>query len=85
MALARITQRATFPACAAPRRAGIGQHHHVSGKHLAAYAAEMAWREDSRRMVNEALHQAAVSTALGIRSAACGRAAGSDDCLDTIT
>ncbi len=27
------------------RRAELGQHHHVSGKYLAAYACEMAWRE----------------------------------------
>jgi len=41
------------------RRAELGQHHHISGKYLAAYAVEMAWREDSRRMPNGALHQAA--------------------------
>ncbi len=27
-------------------RAEIGQHHHISGKYLGFYAAEMAWRED---------------------------------------
>lgn len=32
------------------RRADMGQHHHISGKYLAAYAVEMAWREDGRRM-----------------------------------
>jgi len=46
------------------RRAELGQHHHISGKYLAAYAVEMAWREDSRRMPNGALHQAATSAAL---------------------
>ena len=46
------------------RRAELGQHHHVSGKYLAAYAVEMAWREDNRRMPNGALHQAATGAAL---------------------
>ena len=31
------------------RRAEIGIHHHIAGKYLSAYAAEMAWREDCRR------------------------------------
>ena len=47
------------------RRAELGQHHHISGKYLAAYAVEMAWREDGRRMPNGALHQAATGAALG--------------------
>jgi hypothetical protein len=47
------------------RRAEIGQHHHVSGKYLAAYAVEMAWREDNRRCSNGTLHQAATGAALG--------------------
>ena len=47
------------------RRAEMGQHHHISGKYLPAYAAEMAWREDNRRMSNGALHQAATGAALG--------------------
>ncbi len=47
------------------RRAEIGQHHHVSGKYLAAYAVEMAWRGDNRRMADGALHQAATGAALG--------------------
>lgn len=34
------------------RRAEIGTHHHIAGKHLAAYATEMAWREDARRQSN---------------------------------
>jgi len=46
------------------RRAELGQHHHISGKYLLAYAVEMAWREDGRRMPNGALHQAATAAAL---------------------
>lgn len=34
------------------RRAEIGTHHHISGPYLAAYAAEMDWREDRRRVSN---------------------------------
>ena len=34
------------------RRAEIGTHHHISGRYLAAYANEMAWREDNRRKSN---------------------------------
>lgn len=34
------------------RRAEDGTHHHISGKYLAAYATEMAWREDNRRVSN---------------------------------
>jgi transposase-like protein len=34
------------------RRAEIGVHHHISGVYLFAYAAEMAWREDHRRVSN---------------------------------
>lgn len=34
------------------RRAEIGIHHHISGRHLHAYANEMAWREDNRRVSN---------------------------------
>lgn len=34
------------------RRAEIGTHHHISGKYLSAYALEMAWREDNRRVSN---------------------------------
>ena len=46
------------------RRAEIGQHHHVSGRYLGAYAVEMAWREDRRRVANGALHEAATGAAL---------------------
>jgi len=30
----------------------MGTHHHVAGKYLSAYANEMAWREDFRRVSN---------------------------------
>ena len=46
------------------RRAELGQHHHISGKYLAAYAVEMAWREDTRRQANGMLHEAATCAAL---------------------
>jgi len=34
------------------RRAETGIHHHIAGPYLAAYATEMAWREDGRRTSN---------------------------------
>jgi len=34
------------------RRAEIGTHHHIAGPYLGAYAMEMAWREDNRRISN---------------------------------
>jgi len=34
------------------RRAEIGIHHKIAGPYLAAYAAEMDWREDNRRVSN---------------------------------
>ena len=34
------------------RRAEIGVHHHIAGKYLSSYAAEMAWREDCREEAN---------------------------------
>jgi hypothetical protein len=34
------------------RRAEIGTHHHIAGPYLAAYADEMSWREDNRRLSN---------------------------------
>jgi transposase-like protein len=46
------------------RRAEIGQHHHISGKYLGFYAAEMAWREDARRVSNGGQHEAATGAAL---------------------
>ena len=47
------------------RRAEMGQHHHISGKYLGFYAAEMAWREDRRRVANGVQHEAATGAALG--------------------
>ena len=34
------------------RRAEVGTHHHIAGPYLAAYAGEMAWREDQSRKSN---------------------------------
>lgn len=34
------------------RRAEIGTHHHIAGPYLGAYAGEMAWREENRRVSN---------------------------------
>jgi transposase-like protein len=47
------------------RRAEIGQHHRVSGRHLHAYASEMSWREDMRRMSNGAQANTIAALALG--------------------
>jgi transposase-like protein len=46
------------------RRAEVGQHHHISGLYLAAYAGEMAWKEDNRRQPNGTLHTVATGAAL---------------------
>ena len=56
------------------RRAEIGTHHHVAGKYLAAYATEMAWREDARRTANGSQFAMIVSAAaIAPKSAAwCG-------------
>jgi len=45
------------------RRAEIGIHHHVAGPYLAAYAAEMDWREDNRRLSNGEQYRAIVTAA----------------------
>jgi len=34
------------------RRAEVGTHHHIAGKYLHPYAAEMAWREDAKLQAN---------------------------------
>jgi transposase-like protein len=47
------------------RRAEIGTHHHISGRYLHAYAAEMAWREDHRRVSNGEQYLLATNAALG--------------------
>jgi transposase-like protein len=46
------------------RRAEIGTHHHFAGIYLAAYAGEMAWREDNRRVSNGELYLTATNAAL---------------------
>ena len=46
------------------RRAEIGIHHHIAGPYLAAYAAEMAWREDNRRISNGEQYLTAANLAL---------------------
>jgi transposase-like protein len=46
------------------RRAEIGTHHHISGRYLHAYAREMAWREDHRRLHNGGQFLAVVGAAL---------------------
>lgn len=48
------------------RRAEVGVHHHISGRYLAAYASEMAWREDHRRVSNGAQFHRVASTALAL-------------------
>lgn len=45
------------------RRAEIGTHHHICGPYLAAYADEMAWREDNRRISNGELYLMATDAA----------------------
>lgn len=46
------------------RRAEIGTHHRICGPYLAAYAGEMAWREDHRRVSNGEQFLKAVGLAL---------------------
>lgn len=46
------------------RRAELGIHHHVAGPYLAAYAAEMDWREDNRRISNGEQYLAMANAAL---------------------
>jgi ISXO2-like transposase domain/Transposase zinc-ribbon domain len=48
------------------RRSEIGIHHRISGRYLSAYATEMAWREDHRRVSNGA--QFNVIAAKAVRS-----------------
>ena len=47
------------------RRAEIGIHHHISGQYLSAYAGEMAWRENNRRVSNGEQYLAVTLSALG--------------------
>jgi transposase-like protein len=46
------------------RRAEIGTHHHIAGPYLKAYAREMAWREDHRRVSNGEQYLMAANAAL---------------------
>jgi transposase-like protein len=46
------------------RRAEIGIHHHIAGPYLNAYAREMAWREDNRRVSNGVQYLMAADAAL---------------------
>ena len=39
-------------------------HHHIAGPYLTAYANEMAWREDNRRVSNGELYLMAADAAL---------------------
>ena len=39
------------------RRAERGTYHHIAGPYLAGYAAEMAWRQDRRRMGTKAVFE----------------------------
>ncbi len=45
------------------RRAEVGTHHHIAGPYLAAYAGEMAWRENNRRVSNGEQYLMMVSAA----------------------
>jgi transposase-like protein len=46
------------------RRAEIGTHHCISRRYLFAYANEMAWREDTRRLPNGTLYGLAVAATM---------------------
>lgn len=46
------------------RRSEIGIHHHIAGPYLQAYADEMAWRENNRRLSNGAQFEKVVGAAL---------------------
>ena len=46
------------------RRAELGIHHRISGAYLAAYAGEMAWRENNRRVSNGAQYLGMTAAAL---------------------
>jgi len=47
------------------RRCEFGIHHRISGQHLQAYAREIAWREDNRRVANGTQWKWIISAALG--------------------
>jgi transposase-like protein len=46
------------------RRAEIGTHHHISGQYLNAYANEMAWRENNRRVPNGSQYRLVVAATM---------------------
>lgn len=46
------------------RRAELGVHHKIAGPYLAAYASEMDWREDNRRISNGEQYGKVVRAAL---------------------
>jgi hypothetical protein len=56
------------------RRAEIGTHHHIAGPYLTAYATEMSWREDHRRVSNG--HRAALVTTAAMASKVSRQRAG---------
>jgi ISXO2-like transposase domain len=47
------------------RRSEFGIHHRISGHLLRAYANEMAWREDNRRVANGTQWKWIIGAALG--------------------
>ena len=47
------------------RRAEVGTHHRIAGRYLHAYAQEIAWREDNRRISNGEQLLLAGASALG--------------------
>jgi ISXO2-like transposase domain len=49
------------------RRAEIGTHHHIADRHLGAFAREMVWREDHRRVNNHAQAAMVASAAMAAR------------------
>jgi transposase-like protein len=49
------------------RRAEVGTHHHIAGPYLYAYAREMSWREDNRRVPNGAQAGMVVEAAMASR------------------
>lgn len=53
------------------RRAEIGTHHHISGPYLNAYASEMAWREDHRRVSNGTQAAMVVRSVMVSRQSRC--------------
>jgi hypothetical protein len=46
------------------RSVEVGTHHHIAGQYLQAYANEIGWREDNRRVSNGEQYLAAAGAAL---------------------